>query len=234
METEKKMQKRKLLMVEDTKADAFLIQFYLEQSQKYEMTSVVCLKDAIDAMKKEDFDMILLDMNLPDSREIDTLKTWVNHFPHHLVIVLTGRNDENIGLESMQLGAQDFIIKGKFDAHTLGMKLDYAYERFNQIKRYEEMNELIELLVESNYISVYTFDLAGNYKSKRLGKEVNGFENYEGSTVTDFYNHFGVNEDYGQRIEAGEFPLYYPLKNEYRLLGAQTNRKKYLFILKCG
>ncbi len=126
-----------ILLIEDNPGDAFLIKFYLEDSVlKYaRLLHAEYLKTAVDLLQHNEFDVILLDLNLPDSRGIETLETVLEASQGGVVIVLTGLNDEELGLQTVTKGAQDFLIKGQFDGKVLTSSVRYAFERYQLQKQ---------------------------------------------------------------------------------------------------
>ena len=132
-----------ILLVEDNPGDAFLVKFYLEESMfnKAQFIHAEFLGTAIDLISKNNFDVILLDLGLPDSQGIDTLKKILEAASHSVVIVLTGLDDEDLGVETVKLGAQDFLIKGQFDGKVLTSSVRYAFERYQlqrQVDKYSD------------------------------------------------------------------------------------------------
>lgn len=131
-------QELNVLLVEDNPGDAFLIKFYLGESIEpaFNVSHADTVKGALDFLSNNKYDIIISDMNLPDSFGIDTIKTILGQYPGNLVIVLTGLSDEEVGLETVRFGAQDFLVKGKFDGKVLVSSIMFAFERFklnNQI-----------------------------------------------------------------------------------------------------
>ncbi|HWB64012.1 MAG TPA: response regulator, partial [Chitinophagales bacterium] len=96
---------------------------------------------------KEKFDIILSDMNLPDSFGVETIKSILTKYPGNLVIVLTGLTDEEVGLETVRYGAQDFLVKGKFDGKVLISSVMFSFERF---KLNKEIDSVSKQLGEEN------------------------------------------------------------------------------------
>lgn len=125
-----------ILLIEDNPGDAFLIKFYLEESVlKYaRLLHAEYLNTAIDLLQNNEFDVILLDLNLPDSKGIETLEAVLEASQGSVVIVLTGLNDEELGLQTVKKGAQDFLVKGQFDGKVLTSSVRYAFERY-QLQR---------------------------------------------------------------------------------------------------
>ncbi len=158
----------KILVVEDTPGDVFLIKFYLEEldPDNYEIQSVDNLTDAHYKIERESFDVILLDLHLPDSQGIITLQNSVEKFPNDVFIVLTGLSDEKIGLESVKYGAQDFLVKGRIDSKSLDSSIKFAFERAKLrrlVKIYgkgletlEIMNNMLIIIIDKSKSLVYT------------------------------------------------------------------------------
>ncbi len=120
-----------ILLVEDNPGDSFLIQERLKQSRTtlFEVTSVETLNDALCALEKIQFEIILLDLSLPDSQGIDTFLTIAERANHLPIVVLTGLNDEKMAMQAVRLGAQDYLKKGLVIGELLVHALRYAIER---------------------------------------------------------------------------------------------------------
>jgi DNA-binding response OmpR family regulator len=157
-------QELKVLLIEDNPGDAFLIKFYLGESlsPKFNFFHGENMKTANELMSKNTFDIILMDLNLPDSVGLDTIKKLLEKYPNNLVIVLTGLVDEKVGLETVRFGAQDFLVKGKFDGKVLISSIMFAFERFNlnkqlssvssELNKGEERFSHIEKLFNAGYL----------------------------------------------------------------------------------
>jgi PAS domain S-box-containing protein len=75
------------------------------------------------------FDVLLLDLNLPDSRGLDTLNTTVKRFPKLPIVVLSGLVDDAITIEAVRSGAQDYLVKGDISGPLVMRVVRYAIER---------------------------------------------------------------------------------------------------------
>lgn len=95
----------------------------------YQMTHVASLSEGKKLIPKNKFDVILLDLGLPDSLGIDTLHNLTNHSGQLPTIVLTGLEDEQIGMRAIKNGAQDFLVKGETNGTFLARTIQYAIER---------------------------------------------------------------------------------------------------------
>ncbi|MEW6602097.1 MAG: response regulator, partial [Nitrospirota bacterium] len=103
-----------ILLVEDNPGDVRLFRETLAETgaSQYRLTSVSNLAAALKRLDEERYDIIVLDLTLPDSRGIGTLKSVRMHSPRVPVILLTTVDDEAIALTAIQNGAQDYLIKG--------------------------------------------------------------------------------------------------------------------------
>lgn len=137
----------KVLIVEDMLMIAKITEQMLKKapSNRYESAHRAKLSDAITALKSEDFDIVLLDLNLPDSRELDTLAKVVETAPEVPIIVLTANNSDEMGLRGVQLGAQDFLLKGDFNYLTLDRAIMYSIERHRLQRTIRQLAVLDEL-----------------------------------------------------------------------------------------
>lgn len=139
-------QELKVLLIEDNPGDAFLMKFYLGESTSpsFQVSHAETVKAALDLLAENTFDIILSDMNLPDSFGVDTIKSILSNFPGNLVIVLTGLTDEEVGLETVRYGAQDFLTKGKFDSKVLISSVMFAFERFKLNKQIDKFSKQLD------------------------------------------------------------------------------------------
>lgn len=108
-----------ILLIEDNPADARLVEIYLNESTLLipKISRVAELKKGLFMLEESDYDVVLLDLTLPDSSGFDTVKTILNEFPSQTVIVMTGLEDDTVAINSVKAGAQDFIVKGQFDSN---------------------------------------------------------------------------------------------------------------------
>lgn len=121
----------KVLLVEDNRGDVRLIQEMFAEVENGGF-DVVCVESLAEAMKCFDeaaFDVILLDLTLPDSHGLDTFVKINTRVPHVPVVVLSGFGDELFAVEAVRRGAQDYLTKDKTDSNLLVRALRYAVER---------------------------------------------------------------------------------------------------------
>ncbi len=126
----------RVLLVEDDEDDAILIQDYLDDSKSpCRVTLVESLGDAVAKVGRPEtaFDLVLLDLTLPDSRGLDTL-SGVLDCGHDLpVIVLTGLDDRDLAARAVRRGAQEYLVKGEFDGTGLQRTIRHTVERWRRL-----------------------------------------------------------------------------------------------------
>jgi two-component system cell cycle response regulator len=120
-----------LLLVEDNNGDARIVQDALTGSErvKFRMERVDRLTAALSLLARESFDVILLDLTLPDSWGLDTFLRIRAAAPQTPVMVLTGLDDETLGIMAVQQGAQEYLVKGQASGPLIVRCLRYALQR---------------------------------------------------------------------------------------------------------
>ncbi|MEA5570886.1 response regulator, partial [Calothrix sp. UHCC 0171] len=147
----------RILLVEDSLTDAYIILrgFARSNSEEWQITHVDRLSEAIaicsresnvtgediSSQKQQTFDIILLDLHLPDSTGIDTLREFRHVEPNIPVVVLTGLDDEDSGLQAMAEGAQDYLVKDAVTIQRLLRSIRYALERGQILVQLKESEE---------------------------------------------------------------------------------------------
>ncbi|MBV9387860.1 MAG: response regulator [Chroococcidiopsidaceae cyanobacterium CP_BM_ER_R8_30] len=123
----------KILLVEDNPEEARLVQETLIEanSVQFKLVPVDRLDQTLKLLGEESFDLILLDLTLPDSQGLETFVATHTQAPDIPIILLTSLNDESLALKAMQSGAQDYLIKGQVFGvgDLLARSVRYAIER---------------------------------------------------------------------------------------------------------
>jgi serine phosphatase RsbU (regulator of sigma subunit) len=121
----------RILLVEDNPGDARLIKEMLAEGDeaRHEVEWAERLEAAIERLGAEAFDLVLLDLSLPDSRGIDTYSRIGRHAKSTPIIMMTGLSDESVALDLVQKGAQDYLVKGDVDSGQLQRVIRYGIER---------------------------------------------------------------------------------------------------------
>jgi PAS domain S-box-containing protein len=169
----------KILLVEDNPGDARLIIEMLKESSQISYTVQVAenLSSASAFLNSQHYDIIILDLNLPDSNGLVTLDHILknNNIP---VIVLTGLKDEETGIQAIEQGAEDYLVKGEVTASQLMRSVRYAIERRKLKSDLSESREIFRQFMEHSPIYVFFKDdqirsiyLSRNYETM-LGRPV--------------------------------------------------------------
>ncbi|MDY0169333.1 MAG: SpoIIE family protein phosphatase [Thermoguttaceae bacterium] len=121
----------RILLVEDDPDDVWVMRNLLSDrwDGPYELVHVELLSTAIELCAKRRFDVVLLDLALPDSQGLETffaINAQVDDVP---IVVLSGYSDESAAMKAVQAGAQDYLVKGQVDDHLLVRSIRYAIER---------------------------------------------------------------------------------------------------------
>ncbi len=120
----------KVLHIEDNPVDAIYVKEILaEAGARWEMTHVRRLKEGLKLLGEQAFDGLLLDLDLIDSRGLETLDTVHRIYPSIPIVVLSGFQDETFGFRSLEKGTQDYLVKGQIDGAMLVRAMRYAIER---------------------------------------------------------------------------------------------------------
>lgn len=160
-----------ILHIEDDDVDAVLVKKALSHTKKipHSVQLASSVAKAINLMARQRFDLILLDLTLPDSTGIDTLKSIKSHFPTVAIIVITSIDDEITALEAVKSGAQDYLIKDELNHRTISRSIRYSIERNNHDQRVAELASVDALTGLSNRVSFIDY-LDNQVKaSERLG-----------------------------------------------------------------
>ena len=121
----------RVLLVEDNPGDARLIQEMLAEGKvsRFDLVCADRFSDGMARLAERAIDVVLLDLSLPDSRGLETFVQMQDQVPDVPVLVLTGFDDEDLGVQAVREGAQDYLVKGQVDQHLLVRAVHYAIER---------------------------------------------------------------------------------------------------------
>jgi len=137
----------RVLLVEDELVTAKITERILTRrsSGRYAVTHRANLEASLFALRNDDYDIVLLDLNLPDSQGLDTLMRVVETSPEVAVIVLTATENDELGIRAVQLGAQDFLVKGGFNVSSLQRSILYSIERHRMQRTIRQLAVVDEL-----------------------------------------------------------------------------------------
>lgn len=152
----------KVLLVEDSEEDATWIQLVLRKSENvdFRVDRVDWLSNATTAMSNRNYDIVLLDLGLPDSRGIETLTTFLKVAGTTPVIVLTGHDEMELAMQCMEEGAQDFQLKSDVRTRPMERSILYAIKR--------RRNDLIGKRLMRASLSQFSTDGVGSERAPEI------------------------------------------------------------------
>ncbi len=151
----------KILLVEDNPGDVLLLQETLSEITflELELVHVGRMKTALSRLQSEEFDVVLLDLVLPDSNGLDTFIQIHEHAPLIPIVVLTGIADETLAIRAMQAGAQDYLVKGQVSGSELLLRsIRYAIERKRIEAALKQREQELRTLTENAPDIIARFD----------------------------------------------------------------------------
>lgn len=158
----------RILLIEDNPGDARLIrEMFHEASDSQtplahdntghgdttpDLLHEDCLSSGLDTLTVEEIDIVLLDLNLPDSRGLDTLVTFRNEAPSVPILVLTGLADRKTGIQALKQGAEEFLVKDEINGQLLVRSVHHAIERAEFERELEQQRDQLAALNRLNSI----------------------------------------------------------------------------------
>jgi PAS domain S-box-containing protein len=144
-------EKIQVLLVEDNATDALIVQDELAHTTGagFSVVHLEALHDTLARLELETFDVVLLDLSLPDSHGLETF--WRLHAATDVpIVVLSGQADEELAAQAVQAGAQDYLVKGRLQEDVLPRSIRYAIERQRAERTLAESEERYRSLIESS------------------------------------------------------------------------------------
>jgi len=149
----------KVLLVEDNAGDARLVSELLAKAddRTYSVTWAQSLAAGIAQLRQEAFEVVLVDLFLPDSRGLDTMRSIGAESPFAPLIVLTGYDDKTVAMQALQEGAQDYLLKSQLEPGMLARAIRYAIERqrtYDTLKSLSLVDPLTGLYNRRGFVTI--------------------------------------------------------------------------------
>ncbi len=159
-----------ILLIEDNPDDVILLRAMLsdqvlveDDMRPLELTLAESLTRGLETIDKQEIDIVLLDLGLPESYGTETLEKFTAVAHHPPVIVLTGLDDDHIALSSIRGGAMDYLVKGQFTEDFLQRSIQYAFERRSFLRILEAREREIRSIANNVPAAVVHLDGQGRY-----------------------------------------------------------------------
>jgi PAS domain S-box-containing protein len=157
--------KTNILLVDDEPLDRRLVRMILARSNprgQFNIEDAGSLSEATKCLQTGSYDITLLDLNLPDSNGISTVQDTKKVNSDTPIVVLTGLDDEETGLEAIRSGADDYLVKGRALEHTLVRTIRYSLERKRCRQRLMETESRFRSVVQTAGSAIFV--LSGEYR----------------------------------------------------------------------
>jgi two-component system cell cycle sensor histidine kinase/response regulator CckA len=156
----------RVLLVEDNPLDVRLFLELLRETGAghVKMEHVDRLSTALERLSSQTFDVVLLDLSLPDAHGLDTLVKAHAHAPNVPIVVLTGLDDQGLAVKAVRAGAQDYLVKGRVDGDLLVRSMRYATERARAVEALERREEHYRSLIENSLDLISILNLDGTIR----------------------------------------------------------------------
>lgn len=144
----KHLKGKKILLVEDDPGDVYYFKELVSDKTDIDemLKTVGTLSEAVSILKVEDFDIVILDLGLPDSVGLQTFNALHARFPDVAVLVLSDMDDADLALQAVSSGAQDYLVKGALEQRLIIRSMRYAVERQRLMMELKQANEQIKTL----------------------------------------------------------------------------------------
>ncbi|MBI1859047.1 MAG: response regulator [Candidatus Melainabacteria bacterium] len=207
-----------VLLIEDNEKDAKLIQEELSSSMDtfFNITHEKSLRESLQTIAKENFDVILCDLTLPDSTGLETFQSIQATKNGTPVVILTGIKDENLAMNAVREGAQDYLNKQDIDENTLVRTIKYAIERQKSFNGYFKRRETLRAITENVSDLIVIIDTDGNYKYKSPSfiKMIGEESSFSNQSIYDDID----NKDNAKKLITEALTSFSLIKNELNLI----------------
>jgi two-component system cell cycle response regulator len=149
----------RVFLIEDNPGDARLVRELLtEEGDRFGIVLAGSMREALNRLAAESFDVVLLDLSLPDSQGFGTISSIRAQVPAMPLIVLTGFDDADFAVAAVEAGAQDFLVKGQFEGGTIRRAIRYAITRRTLEEQVRLSEERLKGIIELAHDGIVVID----------------------------------------------------------------------------
>ena len=154
----------RVLIVEDDVDDVLVLREDLALAPvPFQVEIAPTLKVALERLGTGGIEVVVCDLTLPDSKGLETFHALAAHPSQVPIIVLSGLMDEALALETVEQGAQDYLVKGQYDQRLLIRSLQYAIKRAEADRALERERKLLRSVIDNLMDAIYVKDKDGKY-----------------------------------------------------------------------
>jgi len=162
----------KILLIEDNPGDARLIREMLSEMRdtSFDLECTKNLSTGLESLKRGRFDVVFLDLSLPDSHGFETFTTLHTKISQIPIIVLSSLDDEELAIKAVREGAQDYLVKGHVNSELLERSMHYAIERqrmLDELRSLSLVDELTGLYNRRGFFTLAQQQLKTTNRTKR-------------------------------------------------------------------
>lgn len=152
----------KILLVEDNPVDRMFVTQSLRQVDGFDYELILCesLAEALEQLVASHFDVVLLDLWLPDCEGLETCHRLIAAVHNIPVVVMTASDDRALATEAMRSGAQDYLVKGAFPGSAIARVLQYAIDRYHFQRELAQRDNRFQEVLSHVPAIIWTTDCA--------------------------------------------------------------------------
>ena len=156
----------KLLLVDDDEDDFYLTSDYLKdiKGQNFEIDWAFSFDNALEKIKEKKYDLCFFDFLLGAKTGLDLLKIVSSYGLHAPIILLTGKGDQRIDMEAMNLGAYDYLVKSELDSEKLERCIRYSLDRANTLATLRESEKKYRNIFDKTKEAIFATQLDGTFR----------------------------------------------------------------------
>jgi len=191
--------KIRILVIDDDPADLRLVELALgwfSHTVDFSVEMASSLAEGLERLKEGNFDLVLLDLGLPDSQGLKTLDKVHKAFVEVPLVVMTGLTDEDAGFEAIKKGASDYLVKGQFDKELLVRTIRYSLERKKAEEKLKQQQQNLKAMFEAAPVGMLLIDenvfvrQINDATAKLVGKEASAIvDNQPGNGLNCIHFH---------------------------------------------